>query len=324
MKTKADALVSTKLIAISFLVVGALFPGLQASAVPSATEFNDRVNEVVNGVTIFTSQDTASSGVFSFESDSPGVSDLDIDLIKIPVTHTFGEEQDVLRPQIRGVLGSLKSTRSIQTGAPGSIADFSRLEVLTAGLSGGVVYKVWNELRVTPLIGVAYSHVKRRYDFNNSFSQTNLQPYDKDAFNTSVDVMTYSPTLEIDYTFKEGATTLIPKVRYSHLFNDSVSSESSVIDVNSDSGMLQSFVDVNTPLGYTVLGQDLGLHPFIVRTDLFGTAKDARGPNYFHELGADLTFTDSNRTLLEGFSVGGSYIFGDDFSGYRIGVGLIF
>jgi hypothetical protein len=88
--------------------------------------------------------------------------------------------------------------------------------------------------------------------------------------------------------------------------------------------MLQSFFDVNTPLGYTVLGQDLGLHPFIVRTDLFRTAKDARGPNYFHEIGADLTFTDSNRKLLEGFSIGGSFIFGDDFSGYRIGVGLIF
>jgi len=324
MWTKAGAVEFSKRITLSLAVTTVFCPIFQTFAAPSAAEFNDRVNEVVNGVTIFTSQDTASSGVFSFESDSPGVSDVDIDLLKIPVTHTFGDDDDVLRPQVRGVLGNLKSTRSIETGEPGSVADFSRLEVLTAGLSGGVVYRAWKELRITPLVGVAYSHVKRRYDFNNSFSQTNLQPFDKDAFNTSVDVMTYSPTVELDYTFREGATTLIPKVRYSHLFNDSVSSDSSVIDVNSDSGLLQSFFDVNTPLGYNVLGQDLGLHPFIVRTDLFGTAKDARGPNYFHEVGADLTFTDSNRKLLQGFSVGGSYIFGDDFTGYRIGVGLIF
>jgi hypothetical protein len=324
MSMKRETLGLFRRIKAPLLVVGALLPTLHAVAVPSASEFNDRVNEVVNGVTIFTSQDTASSGVFSFDSKDPSVTDTDIDLLKIPVTHTFGEEEDVLRPQIRGVLGNLKSTRSIETGGPGSVADFSRLEVMTFGLSGGVVYRAWKELRITPLVGLAYSNVKRRYDFNNSFSQTNLQPFDKDAFNTSVDVMTYTPTLEVDYTFKEGATTLIPKVRYSHLFNDSVSSESSVIDVNSDSGMLQSFFDVNTPLGYSVFGQDLGLHPFIVRTDLFGTAKDARGPNYFHELGADLTFTDSNRKLLEGFSVGASYIFGDDFTGYRIGVGLIF
>jgi hypothetical protein len=311
-------------IRVFLLLAGATLPTNNLRAAPNANEFNDRVNEVVNGVTIFTSQDTASSGVFSFDSDTPGVGDADIDLIKLPGKYTFGDENDVLRPQIRGVLGSLESKRSVATGSPGSIDDFSRLEVLTAGVFGGVVYRPWRELRITPLIGVAYSHVKRRYDYNNSFSQMNLLPYDREAFNTSVDVMTYSPTVELDYTFREGATVFIPKVRYSHLFNDSVSSKSSVVDVNSDSGMLQSFLDVETPLGYKVYGQDLGLHPFIVRTDLFGTAKEARGPNYFYEAGADLTFTDKDRKLIEGFSLGASYIFGDNFSGYRIGVGLIF
>jgi hypothetical protein len=149
-------------------------------------------------------------------------------------------------------------------------------------------------------------------------------PYDRDAFNTSVDVMTYSPTIEANYTFRQGETTFIPKMRYAHLFNDSVSTKSSVIDVNSDSGLLQSFIDVQTPLGYSVYGQELGLHPFIVRTDIFGSAKAARGPNYFHEIGLDLTFTDATRAVIKGFSVGGSYIFGDDLTGYRIGVGLTF
>lgn len=308
----------------NLILAAALLPALQAAAAPSASEFNDRANEVVNGVTIFTSQDTASSGVFSLESDNTGAGDANIDLLKLPITYTFGDEDRALRPQIRGVLGSLKSTRSIANGDPGSAADFSRLEVLTVGLAGGVVYRPWKEFSITPLVGAAYSSVERKYDFNNSFSQTNLMPFDKEAFNTSVDVMTYSPTLEMDYTFKEGAATIIPKVRYSHLFNDSTSSESSAIDINSDSGMLQSFVDVNAPLGRSVFGQALGLHPFIVRTDLFGTAKEAQGPNYFHEIGADLTFTDSNRKMLQGFSLGGSYIFGGDFTGYRIGLGLIF
>jgi hypothetical protein len=301
-----------------------LVPCTQTFGAPSPAEFNDRVNEVVNGVTIFTSQDTASSGVFSFDSDAPGVKDTEIDLIKIPLSHTFGDANDTVRPQVRGVLGNLESKRSVPTGGPGSTDDFSRLEVFTAGVSGGVVYRVWEELRITPLIGVAYSHIKRRYDYNNSFSQTNLFPFDREAFNTSVDVMTYSPSVEAEYTFRHNATTIIPKIRYAHLFNESFASKSSVIDVSSDSGMLQSFVDVETPLGYTLFGQDLGLHPFIVRTDLFGTAKDARGPNYFHEIGTDLTFTDEKRELFKGFSLGASYIFGNDFSGYRIGLGLVF
>jgi hypothetical protein len=295
-----------------------------AVAAPNPEEFNDRVNEVVNGVTIFTSQDTASSGVFSFDSNKPGVGDSNIDLLKLPVSHTFGDKEDTLRPQIRGVLGNLESKRSIATGGPGSVDDFSRLGVLTAGVSAGAVYKAWKELRITPLMGVAYSHLKRRYDFNNSFSQTNLFPYDRDAFNTSVDVMTYSPSVEVEYTFRHNETSLIPKMRYAHIFNDSVASKSSVIDVSSDSGLLQSFIDVRTPLGYSVYGHDLGLHPFIVRTDIFGSAKDAPGPNYFHELGSDVTFTNQSEKLIQGFSLGASYIFGDNFSGYRLGVGLIF
>lgn len=301
-----------------------LVPTAESVAAPSALDFNDRVNEVVNGATIFTSQNTASSGVFSLDSDTPGADDTEIDLTKLPVSYTFGDENDAVRPHVRGILASLKSTRSVPTGGPGSVDDFSRLEVLTAGVAGGIVYQACDDLRITPLFEVAYSNIERKYDYNNAYSQANLSPFDRDAFNTSVEVMTYSPSIEADYTIRHNETKIIPKLRYAHLFNESISSKSSVVDVSSDSGLLQSFLDIETPLGTTLFGQQLGLHPFIVRTDVFGTAKDARGPNYFHEVGADLTFTEDQRELLKGFSLGASYIFGDDLTGYRIGLGLVF
>jgi hypothetical protein len=290
----------------------------------TAEEFNDRVNEAVNGVTIFTTQDTASSGVFSFDSDRAGEGDRNLDILKFPFAHTFGEEGEEVRPEFRAVIGNFQSNYSPAPQVAGETADFSRLDATTVGVSGGVVWKAWRELRVTPLFEVAWTHMKRRYDYNNSFSQANLLPFDREAFNTSVDVLTYSPSIEADYTFKDGETTYVPKLRYAHLFNDSVSSKSSVIDVNSDSGLFQTFLDVNTPLGYNVEGFNLGLHPFIVRTDIFGAAKDAEGPNYFHEIGLDLTFDRGAGKLINGFSLGGSYIFGEDFDGYRIGFGVDF
>lgn len=298
-------------------------PGLGVAQI-TADEFNDRVNEAVNGVTIFTTQDTASSGVFSFDSDRAGESDRNLDILKFPFAHTFGEEGEEIRPEFRAVIGNFQSNYSPAPQVPGETADFSRLDATTVGVSGGVVWKVWQELRITPLFEVAWTHMKRRYDFNNSFSRANLLPFDREAFNTSVDVLTYSPSVEADYTFKDGETTYVPKLRYAHLFNDSTSSKSSVIDVDSDSGLLQTFLDINTPLGYNVEGFNVGLHPFIVRTDIFGAAKDAEGPNYFHELGVDLTFDRGSGHLIQGFSVGGSYIFGEDFDGYRIGFGVDF
>jgi hypothetical protein len=290
----------------------------------SADEFNDRVNEAVNGVTIFTTQDSASSGVFSLKSDTPGQSDRDIDILKLPGKHTFGEEGDVLRPQIRGVVGSFRSSFSPRSPVPGEMDDFSRMRAVTGAVAAGVVYKPWQELRVTPLMSVGYTHLKRWYDYNNSFSQTNFLPYDREAFNTSANVMTYSPTVEVDYTFKVDRATLIPKLRYAHLFNDSVSSKSSVIDVSSNSGLLQSFFDVRAPIGYRFYQYELGVHPYIVRTDVYGSARAARGPNYFYELGADLTFEEEPKGLINGFYVGASYLWGDDLSGYRLGAGLRF
>lgn len=96
------------------------------------------------------------------------------------------------------------------------------------------------------------------------------------------------------------------------------------IDVDSDSGMLQTFLDAQVPLGYSVYEFELGLHPYIVRTDIYGSARAATGPDYFHELGADLTFNQNSARLIDGFYVGGSYITGEDFSGYRLGLGLMF
>lgn len=305
-------------------LLGILVIPAMAAAQMTTEEFNDRVNEAVNGVTVFTTQDTASSGVFSIDSDRPGESDRSIDILKFPFSYTFGEEGDVLRPEARVVIGNFQSNYSPSSQVPGETADFSRLDATTLGVSGGFVWNAWEELRITALFELAWTHLKRRYDFNNSFSQANLLPFDRQAFNTSIDVLTYSPSLEASYTFKEGETSFVPKIRYAHLFNDSISSKSSVIDVDSDSGLLQTFLDVNTPLGYNVGGFDLGLHPFIVRTDLFGSAKDAQGPNYFHELGVDLTFDQGKGHLLQGFSLGASYIFGDEFDGYRLGLGLDF
>ncbi|MFM1848035.1 MAG: hypothetical protein RL417_1509 [Pseudomonadota bacterium] len=304
-------------------IVAAALP-VAAIAQVTAEEFNDRVNEAVNGVTIFTTQDTASSGVFSFDSDREGESDRNLDILKLPFSHTFGEEGDEIRPEFRAVIGSFKSTYSPASQVPGETEDFSRLSANTVGVSGGVLWKAWKELRITPLFELAWTHLKRRYDYNNSFSQANLLPFDREAFNTSVDVLTYSPSIEADYTFRDGETTYVPKLRYAHLFNDSTSSKSSLIDIDSDSGLLQTFLDVNTPLGYNVEGFNLGLHPFIVRTDVFGAAKDANGPNYFHEIGADVTFDRGGDRLIKGFSVGGSYIFGEDFDGYRLGFGADF
>jgi len=287
-----------------------------------ADEFNDRVNEAVNAVTIFTTQNTASSGALTLDSSGAGDTDREIDILKLPISYIFGEEGEEFRPHVRGVIGNFQSSYSPASQVAGATADYSELDATTVGASGGMTWSPIEQLKITPLFELAWTRLDRNYDFNNSYSQTNFKPFDREAFNTSVDVLTYAPSLEAEYTLKDGETSYTPKIRYAHLFNDSVSSDSSIIDVNGDSGLLQTFLEVNTPLGYSVYCHELGLRPFLVRTDVFGEAKDAEGPNYFHELGLHLTFNRGSEYTIKGFSFGASYIVGHDLTGYRLGIGL--
>ena len=287
-----------------------------------ADEFNGRVNEAVNAVTIFTTQNTASSGALTLDSSGAGDTDREIDILKLPISYTFGEEGEEFRPHVRGVIGNFQSSYSPASQVAGATADYSKLDATTVGASGGMTWSPIEQLKITPLFELAWTRLDRNYDFNNSYSQTNFKPFDREAFNTSVDVLTYSPSLEAEYTLKDGETSYTPKIRYAHLFNDSVSSDSSIIDVNGDSGLLQTFLEVNTPLGYSLYCHELGLRPFLVRTDVFGEAKDAEGPNYFHELGVHLTFNRGSEYTIKGFSFGASYIVGHDLTGYRLGIGL--
>jgi hypothetical protein len=318
-----------KTVTVTALLLGlSIFPlhqGAEAQNAPDQSlvdEFNDRVNEAVNGVTIFTTQNTASSGALTLDSNGQGDSDQEIDILKVPISYTFGQEGEEFRPHVRGVIGNFQSSYSPASQVPGGTADYSELDATTVGASGGMTWSPIEQLKITPLFELAWTRLDRNYDFNNTYSQTNFKPFDRDAFNTSVDVLTYSPSLEADYTLKDGETSYTPKIRYAHLFNDSVSSDSSVIDVNQDSGLLQTFFEVNTPLGYSLFCHELGLRPFIIRTDIFGAAKDARGPNYFHELGLHLTFNRGSEYTIKGFSLGASYIVGHDLTGYRLGIGL--
>ena len=63
----------------------------------------------------------------------------------------------------------------------------------------------------------------------------------------------------------------------------------------------------------------------MVLTDLHGKARKLEGANRFWEIGADLYSDSSGKLpLVKELSVGVSYVFGDELSGYRLGIGAQF
>ena len=319
---------SVLLASLLFLLV--IAPTLSFAEAPSESlppelqgDFNKRVGETINSITLFTSQNSVSSGAFKIQSSN--APDADFFVTRFPLSHEFGEEDDTVRPLIRGVFGTYNQSQSVRIQQPSGGEDFSRLSAASFGIGTGAVWQFLDLFSFTPAVDVAYSHVDRKYDFNTAYSQAVLEPFNRQAFNTDVDVLTYSPSAKLGFSTQLGRTTLTLGSKYTHLFNDSIATRSSIISVNSATGLWQSTIELLVPLGLCVQNMPLGVHPFFARTDIYGSARSGLSFTYFQEMGADLTVgVREYVSLLEEVRLGGSYTIGESFQGWRVGIGLEF
>lgn len=289
----------------------------------AAGRFNQSVADGLNAVTIFTTQNSVSSG--TFKTQRTDIPDGDFSVLRVPLKFTFGESGDELRPFVEASIAQFLAKDSINPLTPGAVGDFSRLSTLSGEVGGGVHWAATERLQLTGAFGLAYSHAKRRYDFNSPQSQQLLQPFDREVFNTSLELFTYSPRAKIKYTVPVGSSKVIATSRYAHLWNESTSSKSSIIDFSTDTGLWQNVVEVQAPLDVSVADMPLGVRPYVGRSELSGSARDGLGLNHFYEFGIDLSVDTTEHVEALGLlHVGIAYTSGDDFQGWRLGLGGAF
>ncbi len=307
------------------LSVTPIFAVAQDSDIPQdiKDEINQSLSNSVNAITAFTSQNSVSSGHFSF--DLPNEEDFEFDVFRIPYQYTFGEQNDSIRPFLAASIGNMRFTESYPDEEGGETEDFSKVSTWTFGLGGGIEWKALEKLTIIPKMSFDYSHFKRRFDFNNQFSQEYLTPYDRDVFNTSVDIMTYSPSIKMVYDESFDCFDLKLWTKYAHLFNHGFHSKSSFLDVDAETGILQNSVEGTAPLSITAFNLPLSLRTFLVRTDIYHSARRALELGYFYEVGTELLFdTKETGTSIKELAIGVSYTVGEDFSGYSMTFGLDF
>ncbi len=309
-----------KLLFLSFLI------SLNSFAQPSnqeiRSEFDQRVNAGVNAVTLFNSDMSVSAGNYKFDDTE---SDAKFDLFKLPYQHKFEALDNGMKPELNLLVANSKITSSpeMQPSAIG-INDFSVVETNSFQAGVGLAIPILDRLSIIPRGSATYSHLKRSYDFNNSFSQTNLQPYDRDAYNTSIDIMTYTPSLELRYeTNEENSGNYAVYTRYSQLYNHSFATKSRFADVDSDSGLLQSGLEYNQKLANKVLDREVYFKPYFVQTNLYGEAREALDVSYFHELGFSFNMMEKNpEFILSQYNIGLSYTYGEEFDGIKFELGF--
>jgi len=321
-------------------VIGQIFPVDDLIPDFSPAERDDLSNAFgtyTSATTVFTGLNSVAGGAYSFDRPDDE-DDVELDVYRLPLNYTFGEKGDTTRLSVRGVVGHFKGTSSnyvfsdelasISDSLPPEIQalpnnpDFVRDTATSLGAGLGVQVEPLEGLTITPAFDFIWTHIRTEWDYNNFLSAFYGAKFDRELFNTSVEAISYVPSLRVGYEYAATECfSLIPSIEYSHLWTNDLWSKSSLGDFSIDAGVTRSTMEgvIKTP--WDVAELPVSFRPYVIRTDLAGAAKDGLGLSYFHDIGLDVAFDTSAQGVgLSELRLGGAYIVGDDFSGYRIGV----
>jgi hypothetical protein len=293
---------------------------VEADATLSRDYVKDVLNESVNTNTLFASQDVISNGRFvQRRLNQP---DSKYEMFRIPGEVVFGDDSDTVRPFVRGGVGLLRTTAGVAPRGPEGQNDFSITELFALTSGSGAWIQLSDELSIAPAMLVSYTHLSNSYDFNNSFSQQVLAREFGDFYNWRLDLLTYTPSLRVVYQRNLGAGTLRNTVAASQLINDSIRSTSDAAQINSASGIVSTRLEYRRDLGISVHDNRLAAQPFFQWSNISGKAASGLNLVNLYEVGADLiSVLKDPWFIFSEIYVGASYVTGDNFEGYHIGIG---
>ena len=291
--------------------------------------------QYASSTVVFTGHNAASSGNFSFDNDGGTVN-----VTSIPFTHTFGDDGDTLRFIGRGAVGDLES-RSSETGFSNIVTEFSNQlppeltsipnlpdfrkdRATSLSLGGGAQFEAAPGLTITPAFDFIWTHVKRKYDYNNFLSALFGTKYDRDLFNYSTETISYSPSMDVTYDIDLcDGYKITPSASYTHLWTNDIWSKSKFAEFSINSGVLQTQLAATVPLPYTVLDTALAVKPYVKRTNLYGAVRESLGDKALYDIGTDLEF-QLKESMISALRIGAAFITADNLNGYRIDLGVDF
>jgi len=283
------------------------------------SEVKNALSGTLNGLVIFGSASTIGSGYFSFEQTDSA--DTKLDVLRLFNEYSLAEKDEKYSPFINFGIGQVKLSEQISPLEGNGDNDFSRINTFSVGAGLGVDIALSENFYLTPVFDFIYSHSQNDYDFNNEFSQTILALFDKNVFNWDVETLSYNPGLKARYEIKTDSAKIIPSVSYTQIYIDSISTNSDIIDVSTTSGVLNSRIRVEIPDLLCFNEIPLTLIPQFSRTDLYKDARSGTGIKNFHEVSLALLAKDQQfLPIFKDIGISAGYSFGEDITGWRVGL----
>lgn len=277
----------------------------------------------------FTAQTGVTQGSLVFSSDHD--EDYSLKVFKAPLQYYFAPPESRLRPFLTVSYGHARTSISYRSAdvypEDRDVRDRDRSRTNSFGLTSGVSWEYIPGFSLEPTLGLASTRIEYQYDFNTRFMQEVIAQYpslDRDAYNTSVDLYSVSAGLRHCVAYPLGPGLFGFDLQYAYQYSNPWRSESSFVDFSVHSSFLGTTLDYELPTGLSLLDRGISLKPFVTRTDLFGDLEKGMQMDHFYEFGLGVILdVGPIGNLFSRISLGGSYITGDDFHGWKFGVTFI-
>jgi hypothetical protein len=276
----------------------------------------------------FTSPTTIAQGSFTSKYDDEP--DGSFDVFKLPIPYYFNKESNV-QPFFKFTYGCSKFSRLFyvnddETPFEEDIGKEESLKITTHsfGLTTGIKWEYIDGFSIEPSLGITYSHIKHRQESDTRIYEVIIEQHPslyRDYFDTTVDVVSISPVIRHSIDYDPGFGIIGFDLHYVYLYSRSLRSKSRYADISANSRILHTSLDYEIPTGRALFKRDIAIKPFIARTDFFGDVKQGMDLNHLYEYGMNIVFDVGNiKNLFSRLSVGGSFITGHEFSGWKFGV----
>lgn len=269
-----------------------------------------------------------SAARFSVDDPASDYGDYELDVIKLPLRHEF-DAAAWGRPLFTEL--TLGWTRADQTlGLAINSPDVTEADVgidtLTALAGVGVSFPVSESLVIRPIANLGYSRITDDATTRGPDAALLEEAAQGILFDVEIESLLYGAALELEYANSfANDVSMDARIRYQHLWDEVQSASDPALESSQDFGAFTARVEADGPTSARAFGRDLRWIGFSSVTWLPGDQTDDLGFDWFAELGGGIELVDREVVRgVEGVSLRGSVLAGNNVTGWTLGVSLEF
>lgn len=297
-----------------------------ASAQTLPPELRDQlaqtIGDRVEALSILGGHSGIAGGIYFF-----GTGKKEIDLTKVGGSGTFRRRHSLFgqrfewAPILQANIGYISAKNQFEKSIyAGNINSYS---TLGAQLGGGMRIYLNDWLSLAARVGAIYGRTTNEFTATNAAGAEVERLFGGEYVNWTLNTVTLEPKLGLRAAF--GLRDLQVEIVSDYAFfrTWSFGESTSVIEIEGNSHAWSNMIDLHHPLGVDLFGYGLEAGGYYQRVQIYGDLANGLKTNATNTANARLVLNVLDRIpFLHWLGAGGSYFWGDNFSGWTVGVDI--